>query len=214
MRALARFRGRMAHGAMPKSGCNPVPAAAAFVRAAQTLEARYVAHHGRHALLGEPSVTPTLLQAGDPAQLNVIHADAVVGLDIRTIPGQDHGAIEADLSAAAAEAAATAGCHASIDIIEERPWTETDTSSPIAFAVAAACRRVQGRPPRIGGVPGATDGTFLHARAQVPIVTIGPGGVTIPHQVDEFVRVADIAEACRIYAAAACYFLGGEWPGR
>jgi succinyl-diaminopimelate desuccinylase len=211
VRALARFQGRMAHGAMPKSGCNPIPAAAAFVQAAAALEARYVARHGRHALLGEPSVTPTLLRAGDSAQLNVMHADALVGLDIRTIPGQNHAAVSADLVAAAAgAAAATAGCRSSVEVIEERPWTETDPSAPIALAVADACRRVQGRPPRIGGVPGATDGTFLHAWAHVPIVTIGPGDVTIPHQVDEFVRVADIAEACRIYAAAACYFLGGE----
>jgi len=215
VRALARFQGRMAHGAMPKSGCNPIPAAAAFVGAAAALEARYVARHGRHALLGEPSVTPTLLRAGEAEQLNVMHADAVVGLDIRTIPGQDHAAIGADLTAAAAAAAAaTAGCRASVEILEERPWTETDPSAPIARAVTAACRRVQGRPPRTGGVPGATDGTFLHAWAHVPIVTIGPGDVTIPHQTDEFVRVADVAEACRIYAAAACYFLGGEWPGR
>jgi succinyl-diaminopimelate desuccinylase len=215
LRALARFRGRMAHGAMPKSGCNPIPAAARFVREAGALEARYVSRHGRHALLGEPSVTPTLLRAGDLAQLNVMHADALVGLDIRTIPGQDHAAIGADLAAAADSAAAAAsGCRAELEVIEERPWTETDASAPIAVAVAEACRRVQGRPPRLAGVPGATDGTFLHAWAHVPIVTIGPGDVTIPHQVDEFVRVADIAEACRIYAAAACYFLGGEWPAR
>ena len=214
IRALARFRGRMAHGAMPKSGRNPIPAAAAFVREAGSLEARYVARHGRHAFLGEPSVTPTLLRAGEPAQLNVMHADAVVGLDIRTIPGQEHAAIRADLAAAAAESAAAAGCTAELEVIEERPWTETDPSAPVAVAVADACRRVQGRPPRFAGVPGATDGTFLHAWARVPIVTIGPGDVTIPHQVDEFVRVAEIAEACRIYAAAACRFLGGEWPTR
>jgi succinyl-diaminopimelate desuccinylase len=73
--------------------------------------------------------------------------------------------------------------------------------------VERACRRVQGRPVRYRGVPGATDGTFLHAWGRVPIVTIGPGDVTIPHQVDEFVRVADLVEACRIYAAAACYCL-------
>jgi len=214
IRALARFRGRMAHGAMPKSGRNPIPAAAAFVREAGSLEARYVARHGRHAFLGEPSVTPTLLRAGEPAQLNVMHADAVVGLDIRTIPGQEHAAICADLAAAAAESAAAAGCTAELEVIEERPWTETDPSAPVAVAVAEACRRVQGRPPRFAGVPGATDGTFLHAWARVPIVTIGPGDVTIPHQVDEFVRVAEIAEACRIYAAAACRFLGGEWQTR
>ena len=215
IRALARFRGRMAHGAMPKSGRNPIPAAAAFVREAAALEARYVARYGRHALLGEPSVTPTLLRAGEPAQLNVMHADALVGLDIRTIPGQEHSVIRADLTAAAAEsAAAVSGCTAELDVIEERPWTETDPSAPIAVAVADACRRVQGRPPRFAGVPGATDGTFLHAWARVPIVTIGPGDVTIPHQVDEFVRVSEIAEACRIYAVAACRFLGGEWPSR
>ncbi|HEV2440632.1 MAG TPA: M20 family metallopeptidase [bacterium] len=215
MRALARFRGRMAHGAMPKSGCNPIPAAAALVREAEALEARYVSRHGRHALLGEPSVTPTLLRAGDPAQLNVMHADALVGLDIRTIPGQDLAAIRADLVAAAdSAAAATRGCRAELEVIEERPWTETDPAAPIARAVADACRRVQGRPPRLAGVPGATDGTFLHAWAHVPIVTIGPGDVTIPHQVDEFVRVADIAEACRIYAAAACYFLRHTPAGR
>jgi succinyl-diaminopimelate desuccinylase len=63
-------------------------------------------------------------------------------------------------------------------------------------------------------VPGATDGTFLHAWAGVSIVTIGPGDVTIPHQADEFVRLVEIAEACRIYAVAACHFLGGEWPHR
>ncbi|MHB8732320.1 MAG: M20 family metallopeptidase [bacterium] len=215
IRALARFRGRMAHGAMPKSGRNPIPAAAAFVREAAALEARYVARYGRHALLGGPSVTPTLLRAGEPAQLNVMHADALVGLDIRTIPGQEHSVIRADLTAAAAEsAAAVSGCTAELDVIEERPWTETDPSAPIAVAVADACRRVQGRPPRFAGVPGATDGTFLHAWARVPIVTIGPGDVTIPHQVDEFVRVSEIAEACRIYAVAACRFLGGEWPSR
>ncbi|HEV2283159.1 MAG TPA: M20/M25/M40 family metallo-hydrolase [bacterium] len=213
IRALARFRGRMAHGAMPKSGLNPIPAAAAFVRAAASLEARYIARYGRHPLLGEPSVTPTLLRAGEPAQLNVMHADALVGLDIRTIPGQEHAVIRADLAAAAAESAA-AGCAAELDVIEERPWTETDPFAPVAVAVADACQRVQGRPPRFAGVPGATDGTFLHAWARVPIVTIGPGDVAIPHQVDEFVRVAEIAEACRIYTAAACRFLGGEWPTR
>ncbi len=76
-------------------------------------------------------------------------------------------------------------------------------------AVERACRRVQRRTPGRAGVPGATDGTFLRAWAGVPIVTIGPGDVTIPHRVDEFVRIAELVEACRIFAAAACYFLSG-----
>jgi succinyl-diaminopimelate desuccinylase len=210
LRAIARFRGRMAHGAMPRSGVNPIPAAAGFVERMLALEARYAERYGHHSLLGEPTVTPTVLHAGDPAQLNVMHAEALVGLDIRTIPGQDDADIRRDLAAAVAAAAAvTAGCRGEIDVIEERPWTETPPDAPVVDAVERACRRVQNRTPLRRGVPGATDGTFLHAWAGVPIVTIGPGDVTIPHQVDEFVRIADLLEACRIYAAAACYFLSG-----
>jgi len=210
LRVLARFRGRMSHGAMPRSGINPILPAAAFVGSAVALEVQYLAQCGRHPLLGEPTVTPTVLHAGDPAQLNVMHADALVGLDIRTIPGQEHAQIHADLAAAAAAAtAATPGCSGDLEVIEERPWTETPPDAPIAQAAERACCRVQGRGPRRAGVPGATDGTFLRAWAQVPIVTIGPGDVTIPHQIDEFVRIADLLEACRIFAVSACYFLTG-----
>jgi succinyl-diaminopimelate desuccinylase len=46
----------------------------------------------------------------------------------------------------------------------------------------------------------------------VPIVTVGPGDRTIPHQVDEFVRVRDIVDAARLYAAAAMVYLGSEPP--
>jgi succinyl-diaminopimelate desuccinylase len=209
LRAVARFRGKMAHGAMPKSGVNPVPAAAAFVQRLQVLERGYVMRHGAHGLLGEPSVTPTTLRAGELAQLNVISAEAVVGVDVRTLPGQENAQIRGDLSEAVAEAAlGTPGCDGELTIIEERPCTETSRTAPVAGAVERACRRVQGRLPRHRGVPGATDGTFLHAWAGVPIVTIGPGDVTIPHQVDEFVRVAELVEAARIFAAAACYCLG------
>ena len=209
LRAVARFRGTMAHGAMPKSGVNPIPGSAAFVERLHGLEREYVARHGGHPLLGDPSVTPTVLRAGDLAQLNVIHAEAVVGVDIRTVPGQDHAEIRRDLAGAAGSAAATVpGRAGDVEVVEERPCTETPGDAPIVEAVERACRRVQGRIPRRRGVPGATDGTFLHAWGGVPIVTIGPGDVAIPHQIDEFVRVADLVEAARIFAAAACYCLG------
>jgi succinyl-diaminopimelate desuccinylase len=209
LRVVVRFRGKMAHGAMPRSGVNPIPPAAAFVQRLQTLQAEYTARHGRHPLLGEPTLTPTILRAGEPAQFNVIHDSALVGIDVRTIPGQTHEEICRDLAAAAADAVGSVpGCQSEVEVIEERPWTETPRDAPIVQAVERACRRARGQPPRHRGVPGATDGTFLHTWGRVPIVTIGPGDVMMPHQVDEFVRVADLGEACRIFAASACYCLG------
>jgi succinyl-diaminopimelate desuccinylase len=59
---------------------------------------------------------------------------------------------------------------------------------------------VLGRPPVLGGVPGATDGTILVREAGVPIVTCGPGGKWIAHQVDEYVEVGQLLAYARIFA--------------
>ncbi|MCL6551934.1 MAG: M20/M25/M40 family metallo-hydrolase, partial [Firmicutes bacterium] len=78
----------------------------------------------------------------------------------------------------------------------------------IVQAVAQACEVALGRPPLYGGVPGATDGTFLHAWGGLPIVTIGPGARELPHQVDEHVAIDDLVAAARLYAATIVYYLG------
>ncbi|MCA1738562.1 MAG: M20 family peptidase, partial [Actinobacteria bacterium] len=66
--------------------------------------------------------------------------------------------------------------------------------------------QLTGRSPRYNGVPGATDGTFLHAWAGVPIITTGAGNRTLPHHKDEWVDVDELLMTCRLYAATALYF--------
>ena len=72
--------------------------------------------------------------------------------------------------------------------------------------MTAAYTRLTGQLPRYNGVPGATDGTFLHAWANVPIVTTGAGGRTVPHHKDEWVHVDELLMTCKLYAATAMYF--------
>ena len=67
-----------------------------------------------------------------------------------------------------------------------------------------------GQPARLGGVPGATDGTILTARKGMPSVVYGPGGKWIAHQVDEFVEVTAVIEAAEVYREAALRFLHGS----
>ena len=78
----------------------------------------------------------------------------------------------------------------------------------VVGALEWAVRRVSGRRPVFGGVPGSTDGTILRTALGIPIVTFGPGNRLIPHQVDERVPIAELVEAARCYAAAALRFLG------
>jgi succinyl-diaminopimelate desuccinylase len=68
---------------------------------------------------------------------------------------------------------------------------------------------VTGEEPIYDGVPGATNGTFLSAWAEVPIVTIGAGKRMIPHQKDEWISVDDLCLIAKIYAASAIEFLKG-----
>lgn len=210
MRFVATVTGRMSHGAMPYAGINPIPQAARLVLELGEEETRAQRQHGSHRFLGLPWITPTTIRAPvrGEAQLNVMAGETQITIDVRTIPGQDHAALHRALEAAAGRArAADPRVEISLVLIEDRPWTETPASAPIVAAVERAVRRIAGREPRYSGVPGSTDGTFLHA-AGIPIVTIGPGRRDIPHQADEYVSIDELTEAARLYAAAIVYFLG------
>ncbi len=149
---------------------------------------------------------------GEP-QINVIPASAYVALDIRTVPGQAHDELVRRLENCLAKLEAEdPNFDASLEVIEERPPTETSLDDPLVLAVAAAYREVTGEEPRCNGVPGATDGTFLNTLANIPIVTTGAGDREIPHHKDEWVDVDELLTTCRLYAASAMYFCHGKEP--
>ncbi|MCS7069669.1 MAG: M20 family metallopeptidase [Meiothermus sp.] len=207
MRVWVRFQGRMAHGAMPYAGANPIPSASRFVVALRELQAALQAE-SQHEHLGLPWITPTVVEAGaGEGQFNVIPDQVKVGLDIRTNPGQDHRALLARLGQAMEESL-EAGVSATLEVFEDRPATETPRDAVLVQAVEQGLRLLQ-MPVRYGGVPGATDGTFLSAWAGLPIVTIGPGGRTIPHQADEFVEISELLSAARLYAVVSVQMLLG-----
>ncbi|HET7478806.1 MAG TPA: M20 family metallopeptidase [Rubrobacteraceae bacterium] len=213
LRVEVTVRGRMAHGAMPLSGVNPVTRAARFVVAVEELEKEEIERHGEDPFLGYPSLTPTILMGpdcGEP-QINVIPASAYVALDIRTTPSQSHeGLVERLREILARLKFADPDFGATLEVIEERPPTETPMDDPLVRAMAAAYTRLTGEEPRYNGVPGATDGTFLHARAGIPIVTTGAGNREIPHHKDEWVGEEELFTTCKLYAATAMYYCYGK----
>jgi succinyl-diaminopimelate desuccinylase len=93
-------------------------------------------------------------------------------------------------------------------MIESRPPTFIEREHPFVQVLHATYRDTTGKEPIYGGVPGTTDGTILFARAGVPIVTVGPGDIHIPHHVDEWIGIDELIEATRFYAVAALRFLG------
>ena len=199
--------GRMAHGAMPQHGINPAPALSRFIAVVGNLERELQDVHGTHPTLGPTYLTPTVIQAGEPKQINVIPGRAWLAVDVRTIPGVEHAELVARLQDEAAGIASATRTELALSIIDDRPATETDPGERVVRAVCDAHAAVTGAPPRLGGVPGATDGTILVRDLGIPIAVYGPGGKWIAHQADEYVEVAELGLYARVYADAANRFL-------
>lgn len=209
LRVKIIVHGKMAHGAISWSGINPNWRMAKIITALQQLEKDEQEYHGQHEFLNWPSITPTILQApvqGD-AQINVIPEKCMTTLDIRTVPAQDHQEILQKIERIFEHLKKDdADFHATYEVIEDRPATETDKNDPVVQAVYDAVEQVLEQEPKYGGVPGATDGTFLHLHG-VPIVTIGAGDKDIPHQINEYVDIVELGETTAIYRQAALKFL-------
>lgn len=199
--------GVMAHGAMPQEGRSPVVAGARVVAALDGVQTWARERYAAHPYAGSVTVTPTVLLAGDPDQLNVIPAHGVVGVDVRTVPGTDHAELTARVRDVAEEAAAAVGVGVRLTVVDDRPAVEVAEDHPVVSALVAGHTEVHGGAPAFGAVPGTTDGTILTRDAGLPTVVYGPGGKWIAHQKDEFVEVREIGEYAHVYAAAARHFL-------
>ena len=167
------------------------------------------ARYGEHPHLGHVWITPTVLRAGEPVQMNVMPADASVWLDVRTIPAVDHADARrrGDRAWSPRRREPSASAPTST-VIDDRPAVATAEDDPLVrAAVGRPRRRRPATPPRLGGVPGATDGTVITSRAGMPSVVYGPGGKWIAHQADEFVEVDDLVAHAEVYVEAADRFL-------
>ena len=226
IRARYTIAGRMSHGAMPLAGLNTAPALAALIQGLGRLESTAVDTIGRDSLLGWPSFTPTVIQApaAGPPQLNVMPGRSQLLLDVRTVPGQSHDALRDDLRRLAASVqqqvvddyreydrrlalARDHGLRVEVAFLTDRPCTETDVHDPVVRAAHWATQRRGERQPVYAGVPGATDGTFLWSKKNIPIVTMGAGDREVPHQVNEWVDLNQLCETADIYALTALHYL-------
>lgn len=213
MRAEIRVFGKQSHGAMPLTGINPNWRLAKIICELEKLEQAEKERLGCHEYLKWPSITPTIISSPSrgEAQINVVPGEAYMTLDIRTVPGQDHNELKKKvLNIYDKLAEKDPDFKATLDIIEERPWTSTPKDAAITKVVCKAVKEVTGKEPVWQGVPGATDGTFLHALKGIPVIVIGAGDTYIPHHADEYVDIPELIETAKIYALTSMYFLNEE----
>lgn len=209
MRIQMDVYGKQAHGAISWSGINPNWRLARLIIELEKLENEEQERYGEDPYLKWPSITPTIIKShvkGDP-QINVIPDHSMMTLDIRTIPAQDHDELLQRINDIIDKLKAEdPDFSVELTVLDNRPATSTSKEDPVVKAIYEAVQHVTGKTPKYNGVPGATDGTFLHVHG-VPIVTIGAGDRDIPHQINEYVDIEELAETTAIYREATLRFL-------
>ena len=100
--ARVAIHGRMAHGAMPEAGVNPITALAWLLHEVPGLERRLRKLCRRSPHLRPPTVTPTIVRAPlqGVEQSNVIPSGARAILDVRLTHGPDEATVALEIDAA------------------------------------------------------------------------------------------------------------------
>ncbi len=152
-----------------------------------------------------PSVALTLISGG--VKTNVIPDEATATFDIRLTPGCDREQVRRRMLDLVAEAGVD-GVTAEI-----RPAPNAATGyyespeHPFVRHLCAAVQRATGIAPALRLLSGGTDGISTHHVSGIPSVGFGAGSAGgAAHGPNEFVKVADLVRAAKIYATAALTF--------
>lgn len=186
LRLKVTARGITAHASMPEQGDN---AAIKAARAVAKL-ADFDFNVERHPVMGAPTLNVGWMHGG--MNINSVPDLAEAGLDIRTIPTQQHEAVEAHV-------AHYLGREVEISKLDEAVpvWTEPDNAW--MRAVFAEVGAATGTKPEIGAAPYFTDASALTpALGGIPTVILGPGPAALAHQTDEYCEIPAIEAAKEI----------------
>jgi len=188
-------RGKTAHGSRPELGVNAITG---MMEVLVKLQGYQFASEP-HPLLTPPTLNIGTIRGG--VKTNVVPDRCVATVDIRTVPGMDHGTLLEDLRALASAA------DVSVEVLNDRPPVETPQDHPLVVAAVESGRDLFGERPVVRGAAYYTDASVF-APEGIPFVIVGPGPEEMAHQPDEYVSVASVLGAIDYYAHLAIRFLG------
>jgi acetylornithine deacetylase len=195
----AEVQGVAAHGSLWEAGVDAISHAGRIATGILDL-GRKLRTGPSHPLLGRGSVHASLIEGGQ--ELSTYPARCVIGIERRTIPGEDAASALDELEGLIADARHhDPELKAAARVLLERPPSEVDADHRLARAVASAARDALGEQPETIGVPYWMDMALLNG-AGIPTVCFGPTGAG-EHADVEWVEVASLEACVRTYLQAA-----------
>ena len=186
-------KGKLSHGSRPEIGINAVEKCMEFVASLRPL----IDVTEVHPELDTTTVSVTKLSGG--IMTNVIPDDAVLEMDIRTLPSISHDKVIADAKAICAKMMEEKpGLVLELEVINNRPAVETPESDPFIDQLKAVHKKL-GYEPTCKGLYFYTDASQLIPVIHKPFVIFGPADDKQAHQTNEFVPLASVRKLSEIY---------------
>ncbi len=180
-------RGRSAHGSQPERGDNAICKAVEAINRLKDYRFDGICHP----LLGQPTMNIGTIQGG--ANINSVPDRAVVGLDIRTVPGLGHAALVEALQS-------RCGDLVRFRILADMEGFASDQQDPWIQEVFRLVSPYLEEAPLPRGASYFTDAaTLANAFGHPPTIILGPGEPSQAHQTDEYVTVQRIEDALSLY---------------
>jgi succinyl-diaminopimelate desuccinylase len=190
-------RGKSVHSSMPERGVNAI---GSMKRVLDELEA-YQVQAEPHPLLGKCSMSVNTIVGGEA--MNIVPDRCTLGVDIRTLPGQNHETIRYDFERMLARLK-TRVPHFDAEIAIDRSVSAIETDPECDF-VKTFCSAVE--VDLTNSIGFTTDAPHLLPLG-APIIIYGPGKPQMCHQVDEFIEIDDLHAGVRFFRNAIGKFLG------
>lgn len=191
VRFMLKTKGVAAHASMPEKGINAIYKAAEVIKKLAQFDFAVPIHP----LLGAPTLTVSTITGG--TAINVVPEEALIGVDIRTLPGQDEKDIRKKLEVAL-------GPDVIIQRLNGAASVATDPGHAWVQEAFDVLEKVYGKRPEAGGATYFTDASVLTpALGNPPTLIMGPGEPEMAHKTDEFCYSSKILVAAEAYFALA-----------
>ncbi|HKQ23351.1 MAG TPA: M20 family metallopeptidase [Burkholderiales bacterium] len=187
----ARTRGVTSHGSMPEKGVNAVFKAA---RAVAVLE-KFRFANPPHALMGQATLNVGTIRGG--LNINSVPDEAVIGIDIRTVPNVRHAELKDELER-------RLGVDVELETLLDLESVFTAPEDPWIQEVFEVMRPILGSRPEPRAATYFTDAAALNlVYGTPPTIILGPGEALLAHQTDEYCVVERVAESVGAYEEIA-----------
>lgn len=187
--ARLTVHGQGGHGSVPDAGVSAVAGAARMV------DALHLRDFGvEHPLLGRPTCNVGKIRGG--AAPNMIAESCVIEVDRRTLPGASRESAVQELLDVVESLQLPVAVEAEAMVFVEA--SEIDSAHPFVEWITGIVQSVRSDAGIVGSMLGA-DARFYRNVLSIPTVVLGPGDIAQAHAADEWVSLADLTDAARIY---------------